>query len=1035
MFLPELSIKKPIFCTMMIATIVVFGVLGYQRLGVDEYPKVDYPYVTVTTTLRGASPEVMDADVTDPIEEEINTIQGIRNLTSASSEGVSVVTVEFELDRDIDAAAQDVRDKVSVARGKLPKDIDPPVVDKEDPQAQPIMWLAVSGNRPLREISDYAHYDLKPKFEVLTGVGSIREGGIRQRAIRIWLEVNKLEAFQVTVSDVIEALQKKHIEVPSGRIESSAIEFSVKTEGEFSTAEAFNDLIIVYREGAPVKLSDVGYAEDGMEDKRLVARYRETPGVIEPAVGLGIKRQSDANTVAVADGVKKVFADIRKRLRAGIRLDIAMDVSRFIIESIKEVQFAIILGSILASVVVLFFLRNLRSTFIIALAIPTSFLGTFAAMYFLGFTLNNMTLLALSLAVGEVVDDAIIVLENSFRHLEEGEDRLTASRSGISEIVFAVITSTVALVAVFVPIAFMKGIVGRFFLEFGLTISIALIFSMFVALTLTPMLCSRWLRLPKKERKVFKLSESMFLRTESIYRRTLEIALRHRFLVVVIAVASFAVAMVTWRSLGKELVPSEDQSQFMVVIKTPVGSSIDYTDSILHKCEGVMDGLPEIRSFFAASGFGGVNKGVMFVHMTPKNERTRTQQEVMNYLRGRFAQIPGALIFPLDLTRTFGARRGAPLEFSIAGPDLNTLARLTETFIRRLSSIPGIIDVDTDLELGRPEVRACIDRNKAADLGIDVATIGNTIRALVGGLDVVKFKSEGKRYDVIVRLVREERDVPFDISRLLTRNLDGNIISLSDMVDIKETVGLNTINRRNRQRSATISANLEPTKPLGTALMDINKLVEEILPQDYTLSLSGKAETFRESYTSLLFALFLSIIISYIVLASLFESFLHPFTVMLAVPLSIFGAFGILWLTGNTINVFSMIGVILLMGLVTKNSILLVDYTNTLRKRGLERNDAVLTASPIRLRPILMTAISTILGVLPVALGIGPGAESRAPMAIATAGGMFASMMLTLIVVPVFYTLFDDFVNKVFRRARKKTPVVREKNREEVYAK
>ncbi|MGR3309403.1 MAG: efflux RND transporter permease subunit [Candidatus Brocadiales bacterium] len=1024
MFLPEISIKKPIFCTMMIATIVVFGILGYKRLGVDEYPHVDFPYVSVTTTLRGASPEVMEADVTDPLEEEINTIQGIRNLTSASSEGWSEITVEFELDRDIDAAAQDVRDKVSVARKKLPKDIDPPVTDKEDPQARPIMWLAVSGNRPLKEISDYAHFDLKPRFEVLKGVGSIREGGKRQRAIRIWLEVDKLEASQVTVSDVIEALEKKHIETPSGRIESKAIEFSVKTEGEFLTAEAFNDLIIDYRSGAPIKLSDVGYAEDGMEDKRLVARYRELPGIIEPAVGLGIKRQSDANTVAVANRVIKVFTSIKDNLRTGMHLDIATDVSRFIVESIKEVQFALILGSILAGLVVLFFLRNLRSTFIIILAIPTSFLGAFATMHFLGFTLNNMTLLALSLAVGMVIDDAIVVLENSYRHLEKGEDRLTAARNGINEIVFAVITTTVALVAVFVPVAFMKGIIGRFFLEFGLTVSIAVIFSTFVALTLTPMLCSRWLRLPKKERKIFRLTESMFSLIESLYRRVLVIALHHRFLVVIMAVASFAVAMITWQTLGKELAPSEDQDQFMVILKTPVGSSIDYTDGMLRKCEGILDELPEIRSFFSASGFGGVNKGVMFVHMVPKSERKRSQQDIMNYLRGKFSQIPGMVAFPMDLTRAFGARRGAPLEFSVAGPDLDTLSHLTQTFKQRLSATPGIIDVDTDLELGRPEVRTYIDRNKAADLGIDVATIGQTIRALVGGLDVVKFKSEGKRYDVIVRLVRSERDVPLDIMRLLARGSKGDVISLGDIVEVKETVGLNTINRRNRQRSATISANLQSTKPLGDALMDLNKIAEEILPEGYTLSLSGKAETFKESYRSLIFALFLSVIISYIVLASLFESFVHPFTVMLAVPLSIFGALGTLWLTGNTINVFSMIGVILLMGLVTKNSILLVDYTNTLRKRGLDRDEAVLTASPIRLRPILMTAISTILAVLPIAMGIGPGAETRAPMAIATAGGMFVSMMLTLIVVPVFYTLFDDLVAFVFRRPTKNPPVV-----------
>lgn len=1019
MFLPEISVKRPIFATMIFAAIVVFGLIGYNRLVVDEYPHVDFPYVSVTTTLSGASPEVIEADVTDPLEEEINTIPGIKNLRSSSADGVSQIVVEFELERDIDIAAQDVRDKVAVARYKLPDDIEPPIVDKEDPQAQPIMWLAVSGDKSLREISDYAHYDLKPKFEILEGVGSILEGGKRQRAVRIWLDTKKMEAFQITAQDVIRALRREHKELPAGRIESGAIEFSVKTAGEFDTPKMFNDLIIEYRKGSPIRLSDVGYAEDGMEDRRFVARYRSSPGVIEPALGLGIKRQSDANTVAVADRVKAVCHRIGGLIRKGITLDVASDHSTFIVESIREVQFSIAIGILLVGMVVFLFLRNIRGTVFICLTIPTAYCGVFAVMYFLGFSLNNMTMLALALAVGSVTDDSIVVLDNIYRYRESGLTQFESARQGTNEIAFATIASTLALVAVFVPVAFMKGIIGKFFYEFGISVATANLFSTFMAITLIPMLCSRWLKLPSKEHPVYNFLEKLFLRLEHSYRYILRIALNHRLMVVLIAVGSFAVAMFVWRILGKELVPPEDRSQFMVAIKTPVGSSINYTDSMLQKCENIMDGLPEIRSFFGAVGLGGVvgtNKGIMFTHMIPKNEREKTQQDIMNYLRYMFSQVPGMFAFPIELSMTFGERRGQPLEFSIGGPDLNELVRLTREFISRMRELPGIVDIDTDLELGKPEVRIVINRNKAADLGVDATMIGETLQALVGGLDVTKYKSEGKRYDVTVRLIGKQRDTPIDIRPLLIRNKEGNLVALEDVVSVYEGMGLNIINRLNRQRSVTITANLESNKPLGTAVQEINAIAKQILPQGYLISLSGKAETFKESFDSLYFASILALIFTYIILASLFENFIHPFTVLLSIPLSMIGALGILLLTGNTINIFSMIGIILLMSIVTKNSILLVDYTNTLRGQGYARNDAVLQASPVRLRPILMTAFSTIFGIFPIVFGIGPGSETRNPMAIATVGGIFSSLLLTLIVVPVVYTLLDDLVLKFTKK-------------------
>ncbi|MEE9584157.1 MAG: efflux RND transporter permease subunit, partial [Candidatus Brocadiales bacterium] len=564
----EFCIRRPVFTIMMVSALGVFGLIAYFMLGVDQYPKIDYPYVVVQTKLRGASPDVMELDVTDPLEEEINTIQGIRNLTSNSSEGFSEITVEFELERDIDVAAQDVRDKVAIAMERLPKDVEHPVVDKLDPAASPIIWIAVQGNKPLKEISDYAHYDLKPKFQVLPGVGLIVEGASRRKAMRIWLNPDRLKAMQLTVADVIDALETKHGEIPGGKIERSAVELYVRTMGELKTAEDFNNLIIAYRSGAPITLKDVGFAEFGMEDRSMIGRYRYAPGMIEPAVGLGIKKQSGANTVSVSREVRRVFNEVKGHMPAGMSIDIAVDRGEFVVASINDVQYALIFAIFITGLVVLFFLRNPLSTFIIFLAIPTSFLGTFTAMYFLGFTLNNMTLLALSLAVGVVIDDAIVVLESIFRHKEMGLKPFEAAVKGARVVAFAVISTTLVMAAMFTPVAFMGGITGRFLYEFGLTVSVAVFVSTFVALTLTPMLCSRWLKVGGRRNRIFLLFEAMFLALERVYVKVLGWSLNWRFIICIIAVASLTAGVFFAGLVGRELVPSSDTAQFMVSVKT-----------------------------------------------------------------------------------------------------------------------------------------------------------------------------------------------------------------------------------------------------------------------------------------------------------------------------------------------------------------------------------------------------------------------------------------------------------------------------------
>ena len=1018
MSLWELSIRRPVLATVMTIALLLFGWIGFQSLPVRELPDIDFPIVSVVTVLPGADPEVVEKEVTEVLEEEISTIEGIKTLTSDSSEQVSRITVEFELERDIDVASQDIRDKIARVRGELPQDTDEPVVSKVDLDAQAILWASLSSEHAnLRELTDYADNVVKERLQRLAGVGSIIIGGEKRLAVRVRLDAQHLAAYRLTVDDVVGALQRENVNIPSGRVESHTREFVVKTEGEFITADAFNDLVVAFRDDVPVRLRQVGFAEEGDENERSIHRFRT-----RPAVALGILKQSKANTVDVARSVKNEIEVIRAALPPGYDLQVGFDAARFIEESVAEVQQSLLIAGGLVVLVIFLFLHTPRSAVIPALAIPTSILATFGVMYFLGFTINNLTLLALTLSIGVVVDDAIIVLENVHRHMEEGQDRMTAALQGTTQIAFAAIAATLALVAVFVPVAFITGIVGRFFYEFGVTVAVAIVVSAFVALTLTPMLCSRLLVLDEP-RGVFRAFERAVVGFANAYRRLLVYSLRHRFAVAAAAISTFAASVLLFAVLGKEFQPTEDRGSFMTVIESPEGATLPYHDELQFRVEKILAATPEVRSFaafigLAQSGPGAVNRGVVFSRMHERSQRRRSQQEVVDDLRLQFAQIPGIRVFVVTFSGLQTGGRGKPLQYVIQNPDFRSLREYSERMLERLRALPQFTDVDSNLRLNKPELRVRINRNKAAALGISAADVATTLRVLFGGDDVTKFKRGNERYDVIVQLQGSDRITPDRLSQVYTRSRSGELVQLANLIDVSEGVGPSSLNHHNRRRSVILDANLKDI-PLGEALQRVDALAREVLPAGFTTAVTGTSKDFEESFTSLSFAFLLATIAVYLVLAGQFESFIHPFTILLALPLAIFGAFASLFVLGMTLNIYSFIGLVMLIGLVTKNSILLVDYANLRRSQGRPLYEAVVEAGAVRLRPILMTSISTLFGILPVALGLGAGAESRRPLGVAVAGGITVSTLLTLIVVPVVYTLIDDGLGLLRRRSKK----------------
>jgi hydrophobic/amphiphilic exporter-1 (mainly G- bacteria), HAE1 family len=1043
MWLSDTSIKRPVFATMLVLILVVLGVVSYPNIGVDLMPKVDPPIVNVTTKLKGASSEIMDVDVTDRIEEAVNTISGVKTITSTSSEGSSVISVEFVLERDIDLAAQDVREKVAGIRSKLPNDIDEPVVAKVDPDSFPVLNLALHGKQSVRNLSTYADEVLKEQIQKISGVGAVRMYGLRLRQVRIWLDRDKLNVYGVTAHDIMSVLQRQNIELPGGRIESDTKEYTIKVKGEIGDLQQFNDVVIGSYKGATVKIRDVGRVEDGMEEKRSIARYN---GI--NSVSLGVQKQSGANTVEVVDKIKKELDLIRMTLPEGINLEIAADQSDYIRRSISEVQHHLIYGGIFAIFAVFLFLKNVRTTLISALAIPTSIISTFAIMNAFNFTFNNMSMLALSLSIGILIDDAIIVIENIHRHMEEGMSAQEAASFATSEIGLAVSATTLAIVAIFIPVAFMKGMSGRFFFQFGMTVVFAIMVSWFVSFTLTPMMSSLFLKrdneiklsssktdttLQKTLHRIRyyeftgKASEKLELaykKLEEKYKKILVWSLGNRLKVIIIAVIVFICGFGLAFSplVQSELVPSEDQGRFYIRLTTPIDYSVDQVDLMCKKVEDVVTKYAEVRSILYSQGGGRtdeVNKANITVNLVPKSKRSKSQATVKAEIRKALRAIPGLRASIEDAsTGGIGGGRQVPIQYSIQGSDLGDLKKYSDEIASQFSKLPGIVDVDTSLEIGKPEINVQIDRDKVADLGIDVTTIAETINILISGeVDVTKFKDEkkGRRYDLRIRLNKEDRMDPDDIGRIYVRAKNGQLIQLSNLVSLNEAGGSSIINRVDRRRAVTIFANLD-AKTLGKAKDELDDISSRILTPGYQGTYKGQADMMDEVFRNLLFAGVLGILMAYMVLAAQFESFVYPIIILLSMLFSFIGAFGALAVFHKTLNLYSFIGLILLMGLVKKNAILLIDYTSVLRGRGMPKRDAILQAGPVRLRPILMTTFAMIMGMMPIAIGIGEGAESRSPMAIAVIGGLITSLLLTLVVVPVVYDLFDALQTRIFKK-------------------
>ncbi len=1022
MNLSEISIRNPVFAWMLMFGLMIFGAIGFSRMGVSLMPDVDFPVVTVSATWEGAAPEIMESEIVDPIEDQITTVTGVREISSSSKQGQATVTVEFELSRDIDAAVQDIQNKLAQARNRLPRDMDAPVVTKVNPEDQPILWLALSGERPLKEMMVYAQDHLKQRFQTVPGVGEVFLGGLLERNLRVWLDADKMRAKEITVEDVLAAISRQHAEIPGGRIETALKDFNVRTLGEFTSPEEFGDLLITQRGGqpihVPIRLREVARVEDGLSDFRRLSRVMG-----ERAIGLGIRKQRGANSVEVARLVKARMEETRKVLPAGMKLGVNFDSTRFISDAVHELNFNLILSAVLTALVCWLFLGSWSSTLNILLAIPTSVLGTFIVTYFLGFTLNTFSLLALTLAIGIVVDDAIMVLENIVRHQEAGAGRMEAALNGSREITFAAMAATVAILAIFVPVVFMRGIMGKFFFQFGITLSAAVLFSLLEALTLAPMRCSRFLDAGERKNPLTRLVEASFHRLARVYRRLLSSCLENRWKVVLLSLAFFGLSLSLVKKLRKEFVPPQDQSMFMVRVQTPVGSSMEFTDAKFREIEAWIMAQPVVGRYFSAvGGFGGgeVNTGILFLTLKQKAERPMgpggkplTQAQVMAAARKDLNKVPGVRAIVMDLSQSgFSSSRGFPVEFTLRGPDWGTLTELSAKLMRELEASGEVVDADTDYKTGMPEARVYPDRAKAYARGVNIDSIGTVVNAMVGGVRAGYFTDKGRRYEVRLRSESVFRAKPEDIERFFVRNNRGEMIRLSEVVRVEQNPTLLSITRKDRERAVGIMANVAPGRSQADALAAVERIAAKALPEGYHIVFSGSAQTFRESFSSLLFALALGILVSYMVLGSQFNSFIHPISVLLALPFSISGAFLALLAWDQSLNVYSMIGLILLMGIVKKNSILLVDFTNQKRAEGLPLREALLEACPVRLRPILMTSISTIVAAVPPALAIGPGAETRIPMAAAVIGGVLVSTLLTLLVVPCAYSLLAFFENK-----------------------
>ena len=1016
--LAEICIRRPVFATMLIMALVVIGFASYSKLGVDLFPKVDFPVVAITTVLPGASPEEIETEITKKVEEASNTASGIDEMRSVSLEGVSQVFVTFVLERDPAEAAQDIRDRVGRIVGTLPREIDPPVIERMDPDAFPIVSIAISASRSTREITEVVDKQVKQSLESLSGVGQVRFVGDRKREIHVWLNPDKLLSYNLTIDEVRRALASQNVEIPGGWVDQGIRELTLRTLGRVLKVEEFSQIVLKTVNGSPVRVSDVATVEDGVEEPRSLARLNGKEAVV-----LEVRKQSGTNTLTVVAAVKERLDDIRGILPPDFKLLIVRDQSTFIKNSFDAVQEHLILGGFFAAMVCLLFIANLRATVIAAIAIPTSIISTYTLMWYMGFTLNNMTMLALTLSVGIVIDDAVVVLENIFRFIEEKKmPPIQAAREATADIGLAVMATTMSLVIIFLPVAFMGGIVGRFMSSFGFTAAFSIMVSLLVSFTLTPMLCSRFLKKAQNsvEHPQKTTKESKFYSwIERTYVSLLVWSMEHRLAVSLISVGVILSTVPLFMLTGKDFIPQDDQSQIEVLAKSPDGTSLKGSAALVEQLEkelGTLPGVSSILSTVGADSQRQVNFAAFSLQLVPIDQRKYSQAEIMEMARQKMNPYKNDLRIAIQYPNYFsaGGFTNADLLYTIQGPDLEKLAEYSEKIRQIVKSIPGVVDINTTLELGKPELRAHINRAKAADLGLDVQAIAGSLRTMVAGEEVSSFREGDNRYEVRLQVDRENRSSAEHLSRLYIPSATVGNVQLSSVVALNEGVGPGQIDRYNRQRQVTISGNIERGQALSIVLAKLEPAVASLnLDPTYHTGLQGRSRELGRAGMAFIIAFFLSCIFMYMVLAAQFESFLHPITILLSLPMAIPFALISLYAFHQTINIFSSLGILMLFGVVKKNSILQIDHMNKLREQGVPRFEAIIRGCKDRLRPILMTTFALVAGMLPMAFGVGAGSGMRRSVAIIVIGGQSLCLLLTLLAIPVAYSLFDDLATSL----------------------
>ncbi len=1040
MTLPELSIKRHVLAWMLSAVIVLFGIISYQKIGVDRVPAIDFPIIMINTTLRGADPDVVDTSITSVIESAINTTPGIEHIQSASSPGVSSISITFALDKDIDVAYNEVQAKVNQVIKRLPTDTDPPVLQKVDTNASPVIWLALSGDRTVQQLNLYANNILKKKFETIAGVGEVTIGGRRDRVIRVNVSPERMAAYKLTASDLIAAFDKEHVQLPGGFLVSNQAEQLLKLDLEFHSTKALADLVVSNKAGVSIRLKDIASVEDGITDNRQVARYNG-----KPTVGIGMVKIANANTVdIIKEAERRLEQDVRPNLPPGMQLDVSTNDGIFINQMVASLKEHLVEGTLFAALIVLIFMRSFSSTLMICLEIPVSLLGAIAVMYFSGYTFNSMTLLALLLLIGVVVDDAIVVRESILRHMSgEAGNKLSAADMknplavaafrtkatilGSNEVVFAVLASSASLVCIFAPVIFMDGIIGMFFESFAVVVTFGVLVSLFVSLTLTPMLCSRYLKVGVNETPVYLAIGRGLSALEQAYRNLLHSTLKHRGSVLLFTLVFVVLSgYLSLKYVEKDFVPESDEGSFSIMVKTPLGSSLAYTDSRMKLVEATIARHPEeVASYFATIGSGSrgqVNQGNVNVRLKAKELRKKSQQTLIKELKKELNTIPGVRAIPSPASIARG-QRSEKLQFNITGANLQEIGRIAQQFQQTLSSNGDIGKVDLDVQLDLPQVKVDIDRARAAALGLSANDIATAVSLYAGGINVAKYNEangDGQRYDIRLKAGEEALHNTVDLNKIYLRSSSGELVRLDAVASFNKELGAAVIGRYDLQYAVNFYAN--PNVALGDAVNTVKATAAQLVPADYKLKFTGQAEEFGKTMKNMKFVFSLAFILLYMVLASQFNSFVQPLIIMLAQPLAIIGGLIALLITGDTLNIYSMIGLVLLIGLVAKNSILLVDLTNQLVAKGANVNDALKEACPIRLRPVLMTSLTIILALLPAALGLGAGSETNKPLSVAIIGGMISSTLLTLVVVPAAYSLVASGLAKFNARKVREEP-------------